>query len=125
MPVQVSWYQEDQIILVTYSDYVTPEQHLNAIQAFKYYLDKAQRPLHAIADWRHAENYPIDISLTSHLLPIFRHPNLKWIAALGMNSILNYWLEFFVRVAGLRCLTCDTFDEAIVKLKEKEQATTR
>jgi hypothetical protein len=42
-----------------------------------------------------------------------------------MNSILNYWVEFFVRVGGLRCIVCPTLDDAAAKLKEKEQASTR
>jgi hypothetical protein len=125
MPVSVGWYKEDQIILVSYSDYISAEQNLNAIQAFQYYLDKANHPLHAIADWRHAENYPIDISLTSKLLPIFRHQNMGWFAALGVNSILSYWVEFFGRVGGLRCIVCPSLEDAVVKLNEKDQAATR
>ena len=124
MAINVEWYS-DSAVLVTYTASITAyDQHLANLQ-FIAYLDAASQPLHVIADWRNANNYPIDFDIVPDMLRMLRHKNMGWIVVIGMNNVLRFWAEMFTRMAGLRYTTRDSVAEAaeFLSIKEKQERT--
>ena len=107
----MEWYS-DSAVLVTYSASITAhDQHMANLQ-FIAYLDAASHPLHVIADWRNANNYPIDFDIVPDMLRMLRHKNMGWIVVIGMNNVLSFWAEMFTKIAGLRYTSRDSVEEA-------------
>jgi hypothetical protein len=102
----MEWYSNS-VVLVTYADSITASDQHQANLKFIGYLDTAAYPLHVIADWREANNYPIDFDIVPDMQAMLRHRNMGWIVVVGMNNILGFWAELFTRVAGLRYTKCD------------------
>lgn len=123
MAINVEWYS-DAAVLVTYTASITAhDQHLATLQ-FIAYLDAASQPLNVIADWRNANNYPIDFDIVPDVLKMLRHKNMGWIVVIGMNNVLRFWAEMFTRIAGLRYATCNAVEEAAEFLALREQERT-
>ena len=122
MPITMDWYSRS-TVLVTYRDIITAKGQHEANLKFIVYLDAASYPLHVIADWRDADNYPIDFDIVPDMLTMLRHKNMGWIVVVGMNNVLSFWAEFFTKMAGLRYTQCHTIDEAdqLLALRESDK----
>jgi hypothetical protein len=119
----MEWYSRSSV-LVTYTDLITAKQQHEANLKFIDYLEVASLPLHVIADWRGADNYPIDFDIVPDMLTMLRHKNMGWIVVIGMNNILSCWAEFFTKMAGLRYTHCETVEEAAQFLLGRENDKT-
>ena len=115
----MDWYSHS-TVLVTYTDLITAKGQHEANLKFIDYLDSAAYSLHVIADWRNADNYPIDFDIVPDMLTMLRHKNMGWIVVIGMNNVLAFWAEFFTKMAGLRYTQCNTVEEATQFLALRE-----
>src|SRR5579885_165983 len=122
MSIAMEWYSRS-AVLVTYTDAITAKQQHEANLQFIAYLDAAAFPLHVIADWHNADNYPIDFDIVPDMLKMLRHRNMGWIVIVGMNNVLSFWAEFFTKMAGLRYTHCDSIEEAAQFLRVDRKST--
>ena len=81
MPITLEWYSRS-AVLVIYTDLITAKQQHEANLKFIEYLEVASFPLHVIADWRGADNYPIDFDIVPDMLTMLRHKNMGWIVVI-------------------------------------------
>ena len=111
MPIASQWYSRSAVLYI-YTDLITAKQQHEANLQFIGYLEAASFPLHVIADWRNADNYPIDFEIVPDMLTMLRHKNMGWIVVVGMNNVLSFWAEFFTKMAGLRYTACNSIEDA-------------
>jgi hypothetical protein len=123
MPITMNWYSRS-AVLVTYTDLITAKGQHEANLKFIAYLEAASHPLHVIADWRNADNYPIDFDIVPDMLTMLRHKNMGWIVVVGMNNVLSFWAEFFTKMAGLHYTQCRSIEEATQFLALRESDKT-
>src|SRR5437870_3689439 len=99
-------------MLVTYSGHITPEEHQQTICDFVEYLNTVSGPVHLISDWRSAQNYPIQFDIIPSVMSMLRHKNMGWIAIVGMNSVLSFWADLFVKLGNLQYTACPSIEQA-------------
>src|SRR5438477_3222023 len=98
MPIQFEWYGTDRILLIKHIGDVTVAELEQGIGQYIAHLDAAPHPIHLIADWGQAHGYPLQFRMVSKSMRILRHENLGYIALVGMNASVTFWLEFFARL---------------------------
>ena len=101
------------VMLVTYSGQITPEEHLKAICDFLDHLQTVSCTVHLIADWRSAHNYPISYDLIPSVMSMLRHKYMGWVVVVGMNSVLSFWADLFVKLGNLHYTACPSVEQAV------------
>src|SRR5260221_4476138 len=122
MHITMDWYSRSTLLDTDRYVITGNGQHESTLK-FIAYLDGASYPLHVIAYWRDADNYPIDFDIVPDMLTMLRHKNMGWIVVVGMNNVLSFWAEFFTKMAGLRYTQCHSIDEAgqFLALRESDK----
>jgi hypothetical protein len=112
MPIQFEWVRPERVLLIKHIGDLTVEELEKGIGQYLAYLDTARRPFHLIADWGQAHGYPLQFRMVSKSMRILRHPNLGYIALVGMNPSVAFWLDFFARLIRFDYKLCATVEEA-------------
>src|SRR2546428_4993863 len=98
MPINFQWCAQDRILLIEHIAPLAVEELEAGLNRYLRYLDDAPHPLHLIADWRQAHGYPLQFSMLSKSMAILRHRNTAYIALIGMNPSVAFWVEFFAKL---------------------------
>jgi hypothetical protein len=112
MPIQFEWYGTDRILLIRHIGNVTVDELEQGIGQYLAHLDAAQHPICLIADWGQTHGYPLQFRMVSKSMRILRHENQGYIALVGMNPSVSFWLEFFARLIRLNYKVFDSVEEA-------------
>jgi hypothetical protein len=122
MPFQLRWYDLDRIMLIEFTDRVMAgDIAAGSIQGAEK-LDAALTPLHCILDFRNMSHLqPVQLTQMAELGAFFQHPNLGWLAFLGVNTILDFWLKIFVKNYALHYTTFTTPEDAASFLQDVDR----
>ncbi len=107
-------------MLVTYSGHITPEEHQKAIFDFLDYLATVSGPVHLIADWRSAHSYPISYDNIPSVMSMLRHKYMGWTVVVGMNSVLSFWADLFVKLGNLHYTACPSVEQGVDFIRHLE-----
>ncbi len=120
MPIELRWYEPDCIMLAEYNGFTSLQEQLVMTDRFILCLGKSARNIHLLADFRKATNYPFQFGLMAKTIEMLRHERMGWVAVVGMNPVVNYWVTIFKKIAGLRCSEFETREEAARFLRAKD-----
>ncbi len=112
MPIEIRWYDPDNILLVEYSRSLSVDEINTGRERVIRYLDEAKHPVDIIADWRMATTTPIRYSMRPRILDLLHHPNMGVVAIVGVNAVLAFWAELYNKRGGLRYIALNSVEEA-------------
>jgi len=112
MPVQITWYEPETILLVTYSRGVLADEINEAREQMIGYLDAASQPVHIIEDWRASTCQPMRYAMMGRIAALARHRNMGNVVIIGINPVLAFWAELAQKRCGLRYLALSSIEEA-------------
>ena len=112
MPVEITWYEPETILLVTYSRGVLADEINEAREQMLDYLDTASQPVHIIEDWRTSTCQPMRYNMMGQVSALARHPNMGTVIIIGINPVLAFWAELAQKRCGLRYLALSSIEEA-------------
>jgi hypothetical protein len=122
MPFQLRWWDPDKILMIEFTDHVTAGDIVDGATQGAEELDAALSALHCILDFRRmSQLQPVQLTQLAELVAFFQHPNLSWLAFLGVNSILEFWLKVFVKNHGLRYTVFNTPEDAVAFLQDVDR----
>jgi len=122
MSISFYRYQKANIYVADYQDHLESSdlcEHLNVVLQ---HLERADGPLNFIADWRHADNYPINFDMISLISKLVRHPNMAQIVVVGMNPALLFWGNIFTNMVGLQYQTATSVELAVKLILSTSQS---
>ncbi|MCC7446318.1 MAG: hypothetical protein IT324_02830 [Anaerolineae bacterium] len=112
MPVEITWYEPESILLVTYSRGVLADEINEVREQLIAYLDAAARPIHIIEDWRASTCQPMRYTMMGRISALARHNNMGNVVIIGINPVLAFWAELAQKRCGLRYLALSSLEEA-------------
>ncbi|HLY27808.1 MAG TPA: hypothetical protein VKQ72_15790 [Aggregatilineales bacterium] len=93
MPVEMDWLVPNTIFVATFVGDISGLEHTDAMKTFIHHLDVATQPVHVIIDWRKVTHQAFLLEVLSTAQTVLRHPNMGWIATVGLNPLTTYWVS--------------------------------
>lgn len=119
MPISFYRYQKANIYVADYLDHIESSDLCDNMNVALQCLESADAPLNFIADWRHADNYPINFDMISLISKLIQHPNMREIVVIGINPALQFWGNIFASMIGLHYQTAASFEEALKLIRSQ------
>jgi hypothetical protein len=116
-PAQVSWYEQDKILLQDYSGQVTTDELQTVLHESINYLNHAANRVHLIMDWKDATDIPNIMAVLNDANEMTHHERMGFVGVVGVNQLLAYWMQVLGKTAGLKASRFDTPEDAAAFLK--------
>lgn len=120
MAVEISWLEPQKIIYQTFSGQVTGSEQCIALDTCLQYLDRADAPVHMIADWRNAEVFPYLAETLPRAVRLRRHQSLGWLVVVPTNYVLLYREEILAKIVPFHYRFSQSFEDAVQFLRSLE-----
>ena len=119
MPMDVSWYRENRIILVTVSQAERINSLADDAESIKALIEASPEPMiHVLMDLTEAGGRsPNARGVAGDIASAFRHPRVGWIVAYGNNSpFIKFIAGLVSQILGVRSRIVRTQEEAVTFL---------
>ena len=117
MPVQVSWYELDKILLQDYSGQVTTDELQSAFHESIDYLNNAPNRIQMIMDWKNATDVPNIMTVLNDASELIHHERMGFVGIVGVNQVLAYWMQVLGKTAGLKASRFESAEDAAAFLR--------
>jgi len=125
MPVEVSWYQENRVILVQVQGDASLEEVSAADEQIISRIQQGSQttPLvHVIADVRAMTKFPTNLVEVRGTQTYLKEPGLGWVMVVGMSPIVRFIASMITQISQVRFRMMPTFEEAVRFLISRDPA---
>jgi hypothetical protein len=125
MPTEVSWYQENRVILVRVWGEATSQDMQGANDQIIPLIQQGAKttPLvHMIADVRAMTKFPMKLNEVGGAQTYLKEPGLGWVIVVGMSPMVRFIASMITQIMEARFRMFPTFAEGIAFLVSRDSA---
>jgi hypothetical protein len=124
MATEVTWYQENRVILARVWEEITIQEVIEVDAEIASHIRHGARttPLvHVISDISALTKFPIQLVEIRRAITYLREPDLGWTVVVGMSPVMRFLASMVTQIAGVRFRMFPTFEEAIAFLVSRDE----
>ncbi len=110
MPVMLQWAENETVLVVQLSGRLTATELNMMSRGLLEKLSTTEQSIYLLIDFEDVVFYPSLKDFTANAIQALSHPQLGWIAIIGMNAILRLWIGLLRRSAPIRFQAVDSGD---------------
>lgn len=117
MPFEFRYIEEPHISLATFTGKVTPEDVNEAAVLSTQALDRCTDVHYMISDLSQKPTFAFNALKTTGASQLMKHPHFGWIIIIGLNPVVNFWLELLGHTIHLKFRVFRTLEEGLEFIK--------
>jgi hypothetical protein len=112
MPIDLSWYIKNHIVLARYYGVIRVDDLQDINEQVIAIMDEALQPIHILMDTALIGETP-NLMASKDILPSTRHPNSGWYVVCGQSTVVRMLSSIAAQANGVKIRFFDTLDEGL------------
>jgi len=120
MPHQISWVQDNRIILLRLTGSLDLESGTKASEATNDYINQGISPVHLVVDMSELKSFPTNITKVNQMNQYLKNPARGWVVVIGGSALSNFVVNVISQVIKFPVTQRPTLNDALEFLKKND-----
>jgi hypothetical protein len=121
MPYQFKFIEDPHISLATFTGRTTQQEVEEAAALSKDALDRCTGVYYMVSDLSQKPTFSFNALKSTSVTDLMKHPHFGWAIVIGLNSLVNFWLELLGHTINLKFKVFRTMDEGLAFIEAARQ----